>query len=372
MKVRSLQTVNEFERYVRFAEEAYRGNPFWVPTDLHHQTSLLAGNKEAGPHWTVQPFWVEREGQVLATVTAVVDELYNRHWNERMGHLLFFEAMPDADAAVASLFQAACEWLRAQGCGAARLSFLYAWQLPWTIDAYDAVPTLFHTYNPAYYHSYAKNAGFCTEHGVVQYQIAFTPELAARYREMVARADAAGVRLRSWDFSRLEEEGLVFAQLVNETFAGHWGSPQFSAAQMQGFAVAFRDVLPPDFLGFAEANGEPVGFVFALPDLNQALHRLRGKPVEENKDEFRRALTEIDHGVLQIIGVKLSQRGRGINLALAARSYLAMIERGYKTASYTVVLDDNWPSRRTAEKLGGRVTRNFIIYRKELVQRATA
>ena len=372
MKVRSLRTADEFKRYAGFAQEVYSQSQYWIPPDLHHLVSLLGGNKQAGLHWTVQPFWVESRGRILATLTAVVDELYNRHWNERMGHLLFFEALPDSDAAVAALFEAACEWLRAQGCGAARLSFLYAWQLPWTIDAYDTVPTLFHTYNPPSYHCYAKNAGFRTEQGVVQYQIAFTPELASRYREMVARVEAAGVRLRSWDFNRLEEEGLVFARLVNETFAGHWGSPQFSPAQMQGFAAAFKDVLPPNFPGFAEVNGEPVGFVFALPDLNQALHCLRGKPVEENMDELQRALGQIDHGVLLIIGVKSALRGRGINLALAARSYLAMIERGYKTASYTVVLDDNWPSRRTAEKLGGRVTRNFIIYRKELAQRSAA
>jgi hypothetical protein len=51
---------------------------------------------------------------------------------------------------------------------------------------------------------------------------------------------------------------------------------------------------------------------------------------------------------------------------MAARSYLNMSARGYRSASYTVVLDDNWPSRRTAEKLGARVTRNFNIYRREL------
>ena len=69
--------------------------------------------------------------------------------------------------------------------------------------------------------------------------------------------------------------------------------------------------------------------------------------------------------MLNTIGVKQPYRGRGINLALAAKSYLAMIARGYKTGSYTLVLDDNWRSRRTAEKLGGRVTRNFVTYRKE-------
>ena len=70
--------------------------------------------------------------------------------------------------------------------------------------------------------------------------------------------------------------------------------------------------------------------------------------------------------ILLIIGVRQAHRGRGINLAMAARSYLAMMARGYKTASYTVVLDDNWPSRRTAEKLGCKVIRNFVVYRKEL------
>ena len=48
------------------------------------------------------------------------------------------------------------------------------------------------------------------------------------------------------------------------------------------------------------------------------------------------------------IGVHQSARGRGVNLAMAAYSYLQLIERGAKYLSYTLVLDDNWPSRRTA------------------------
>jgi len=86
-----------------------------------------------------------------------------------------------------------------------------------------------------------------------------------------------------------------------------------------------------------------------LPDLNQAA---RGE--------------EVTHGMLLIIGVDAAHRGKGINLAMAARSYLAMMKTGYRSASYTVVLDDNWPSRRTAEKLGARVARNFMVYRREL------
>jgi GNAT superfamily N-acetyltransferase len=242
-------------------------------------------------------------------------------------------------------------------------------QLPLTIDAYDAAPTCFHTYNPPYYHSYIKNCGFITERGVVQYQIQFTPELAQRYRDILERSKDSGVVVRSWDLEKLEEEGDIFAALGNETFSAHWGFMPLPDAVMAGFTVELRHFLIPEFLGFAEVDGKQVGFVYSVPDLNQALHPMRDKVIEENLSEFQERFQQIDHGVLLIIGVKKQFRGRGINLALGAHSYLAMIERGYKTGSYTVVIDDNWPSRRTAEKLGARVTRNFNVYRKELIRK---
>lgn len=365
MNVRQLSTAEELRRYVDFAQEVYRDNPHWVPPDARHLTEMLAGRAGFGTRSQIQALLVEEGDRVLATVAAVRDEAYNRHWGEQMGHLLFFEALPDEDEAVGALLGAACDWLRGRGCHAARLSMLPGMQLPLTIDAYDSVPTVFHTFNPPYYHNYVKNGGFMTEHGVVQYQVRFTPELAARYREMVESAARSGVSLRSWDFDRLEEETETFTALGNETFSAHWGFMPLPSAVMRDLTVGIKDLLVADFTAFAESGGEAVGFVYSLPDLHQALHPMRGKNVEENPAEFRQRLAEIDHGVLLIIGVRESQRGRGVNLALAAKSYLAMIERGYKTASYTVVLDDNWPSRRTAEKLGARVTRNFNVYRKD-------
>jgi GNAT superfamily N-acetyltransferase len=367
VNVRLLRTAEELQRYVDLAEEVYRQNPYWVPPDAHHLTELLKGEAGFATYAQVQAFGVEEGDRLLATVTSVRSDVYDSHWGERIGHLLFFEALPGEDEAVSALMLTACDWLRAGGSQAARLSILPGMQMPLTIDAYDTVPTIFHTFNPSYYHSYIKNSGFRTERGVVQYQVQFTPELAERYREMVARAADSGVLIRSWDFDHLEEETEKFTLIANETFKAHWGFMPLPNAVMRGLTVGLKDLLIADFTAFAEADGKIVGLVYSLPDLNQACHPLRGKNLEENSTEFQQHLQGIDHGVLLIIGVKEGYRGRGINLALAAKSYLAMIERGYKTGSYTVVLDDNWPSRRTAEKLGARVTRNFNVYRKELI-----
>lgn len=362
-----VSTDQEIDRYIEFAQEVYRNNPYWLPPDPHHMHSMLTGQKEAGPHWIVQPFFAEREGRIEATITAVVDSLYEEHWKDAAGHLLFFEALPDRDDLVRQLFDQSCNWLKENGCKLARASFLYAWQTPWTIDAYDKVPTAFHTYNPPYYHSYAKNSGFRTGRGVVEFRVAFTDELKGRYQKMVSDSENTGVHLRPIDLDRAESEASLFWNLLNRTFAGHWGSPQFSEPQMQGFIDAMRPFFIKDSVCFAEVDGETAGFVFSFPDLNRAMHKLKGTPDEGSEEAFMKALGDVDHGVLLIIGVDEKFRGRGINLALAAKCYLGMIENGYRSASYTVVLDDNWPSRRTAEKLGAKIERNFVIYEKALV-----
>jgi hypothetical protein len=49
---------------------------------------------------------------------------------------------------------------------------------------------------------------------------------------------------------------------------------------------------------------------------------------------------------------------------MAARTYLELVKPGAKHLSYTLVLDDNWPSRRTGEKLGGYVCANYVTYRR--------
>lgn len=353
MKIHALQNPAEVERYLDFGAEVYQSNPYRVPPDKDYEVALLSGQTPHASHARIQPYWIEEGGLVQAVVTAVYDDAYNDHWNEKAGHLLFFEALPDAREAAVQLHEAACEWLRQCGASFSRHSCLFGWQLPLTIDAYDVTPTVFHTYNPPYYHSFIKSAGFHTEMGLLEFRVEFTEQLRQQYSGMVEAAERNGYRLRSFDFTRLEEETQIWTPIVNQAFSRHWGSPPFQASELEGLTVGLRDHLVPEITGFAEWNGEVVGEVYCLPDLNQAA---QGK--------------EVDHGVLLIIGVLEGHRGRGVNLALGARSFLAMMNRGYKSASYTVVLDGNHPSRRTAEKLGCRPARNFVAYRRNLGSRS--
>ena len=350
---------------MEFAANVYAGIAAWVPPDAHHMVAQLSGQAFGGSHTRIQPFWVEDDGRILATCTAVIDDLFNTHWHDRVGHVLFFEALPGQEAASGAVLDTTCRWLQQQGCRLARVGFLYGWQLPLTIDAYDEVPTTFHTLNPPYYHRYLKDAGFATESGQAEFIIDFTPELQARYEGMVETALKRGVVMRPWNFADAATEAVLFSRNYNATFGAHWGAPQFTVEDCAGLITGLRELHAEDLTAFADLDGETIGAVLALPDLNQMLHRLK-TVADPNSGEVGNALAAIDHGALLSIGVLESARGTGLNLAMAARVYLAMMARGYRSASYTTVLDDNWRSRRTAEKLGGRIRRNFVVYRREL------
>ena len=344
MRIQQVHTPEEVSRFISFFSEAWPGAKR-VPLEANYQASLFAGS----PSRKVQGFWAEEDGRILATVAAFVDEPFNRHWSEQSGHLHFFEARPEAREASKMLLDEAGAWLKQTGAAFARLSFFFGWAVGIANDSEDGLQTMFHSNNPHYYHSFVKNAGFFTEKGLVELRTDFTPDLESRYRGIVEEAGARGIRLRHWNMDRLEEEGKVFTRLFNETFAHHWGAPQWEEAEGVGFVMEYKGVTIPELTAFAEVDGELAGFVYAQPELNRAG---AGLPM--------------DHGVLFIIGVRERFRGRGVNLALAASSYLGMIGKGMKSASYTIVLDDNWPSRRTAEKLGGYVWHSYNVYRKDL------
>lgn len=341
--VEKLTGGDQYGRHAAFLQEVYRGNPYWRAGDPAHTAAMMSNHSPFAKHSTAQAFWVRDDDRILATATALFDEGFNRHWKQDAGHIHFFEALPGADEEAKLVLNAACQWLSDRGSCYARLGFLYAWQIGLTIDAYDEAPTAFHTYNPPYYHGFVKNAGFHTERGLVEYRVRFNEDLADRYRSMVQSAQA---RLRPMDPARVLEDTGEFCKLYNEAFAEHWGAPQFTTEEAAGLTLGLAELLEPNFVWFAEDRGETVGFVYSLPDLNQ--------------------LPEVRHGILLAIGVRKSHRGRSINLALAASSYLEMMKKGYESASYTVVLDDNYASRRTAEKLGCRAARNFVVYQKLL------
>jgi GNAT superfamily N-acetyltransferase len=315
-----------------------------LPT-LMGQSAMVAGK-------VVRPFAAREGGELVARVLAFLDPAYAKRWGEKLGHLVMFEAARGARDAVKRMIDAAREWLSAQGAVAARAGFYMPLDGPFVIDAYDILPPFLVRQNPDYYHALLKDAGFECEKGMVDYKIAVTPELEARYRsalEAVRRAGFEVVALADIPPARRVAD---FAPAFNEAFYNHWGFVAMPAEAFAEFFAIFEMVGGLDTTAIAYLNGEVVGTVMVMPE-QTAMAAL--KPGRQLSDSEKLNFLGI--------GVREPARGRGVNLAIASHAYLKLIERGAKYLSYTIVMDDNWPSRRTAEKLGAEVCANYVAYR---------
>jgi hypothetical protein len=338
------------ERFVLFHDEVY------APRHVHWRTlipvylPMLLGEGPFAHTRRVRPFLARDGERILARVVAVVDERYNRHWGDTLGHLVMFEAHPGTRDIVRSLMDAACAWLAEQGMTAARAGFGVN-DMPFLIDDDGSLPPSILRQNPPYYHALLKDAGFQTEQGCVDYKIEVTPEREASWRRAVRRAERRGiklVRLRDVPARRRIRE---FAALWHDAFSQHFGYiPQTDDELAFAFSLG-EPIGVYDFSLLAYLNGEAVGGLWAMPDTSTFAHAARPLRADEQVNFLG-------------IGVRAEGRGLGINLAMASHAYLALARAGAGWMSYTLVMDDNWPSRRTAEKLGGQVCANYVIYRR--------
>jgi hypothetical protein len=339
--------------FILFRDRVYEDRGARWPTLTPLELPTLMGESPFAEGRTFRPLVARDGGEIVARGAALVDQRYLDRWDDAVGHLVMFEALPGAGDATKQLMDRACDWLRGQGMRAARAGFGGGSDLPFVIDDYETLPPMLVRHNPAYYHSLLKDAGFESEQGWVDYRIEVTPELVARWTSALESARRAGfdiVPLRD-----VPEAGraAVFTHVWNEAFQSHWGISVFTEDEV----ALLQSFLGPmgmfDLSVIAYHGDEPVGVLWVTPD-STAVATLA--PGRELRPEER--VNFLGIGVLE------QARGRGVNLAMAAYSYLELVQAGATHLSYTLVLDDNWPSRRTAEKLGAHVCANYMVYRR--------
>jgi GNAT superfamily N-acetyltransferase len=345
------QALTEF---ILFHDRVYEYRAARWPAALPMHLPLLMGQTPFASGRQMRPFAARVGGEIVARAVAIVDEHYIRHWNEPLGHIVMFEAMPETRAAVKALMDAACEWLRGRGMKAARAGSGLL-EFPFAIDEYDTLPPNLLRQNPGYYHNLLKDAGFETEKGWVDYKIEVTPELIDRYRSAVEAAARGGFEIVPIKDADPAKRVHQFTTIWNDAFKSHWGAAPFSEDEVALLFELFAMSGGNQTSVVAYRGAEPVGTLMVEPEATAGAALAPGRTLKQSEK-----LNWLG------IGVHSSARGRGVNLAMASYAYLKLIERGAKYLSYTLVLDDNWPSRRTAEKLGARVCANYVVYRRNL------
>lgn len=352
VKIESPSGEEALTEFILFQDRVYEYRSARWAAMVAVQLPLLMGDGPFAEGRVIRPFAARDTNGLVARAVAVVDRRYQRHWNEALGHIVMFEAMPDTSESVTAMIDRASEWLKGQGAIAARAGYGLL-EFPFVIDDYESLPPDIARQNPDYYHALLKDAGFETEQGWVDYKIQVTPELVARYESALERCRDSGFEIVALSDLPAARRLRDFEPTWNQAFARHWGTTPFTTAELAFLFEFFGMSGALETSVLAYRDGQPVGALMVTPPTPDGAILKPGRKLDD-----REKLNFLGIGVLE------SARGRGVNLAMAAYSYLHLIKNGSKYLSYTLVLDDNWPSRRTAEKLGAKVCANYVTYRR--------
>lgn len=363
-----IETVSDRRRlreFLRLPWKLYAGDPYWVPPLLADQRKLLDPRRH--PFYRNarrELFLARRGGEVCGRVAAIVDELHNQTHGDRTGFFGFFECVDDP-AVAAALLGAARQWVqqhaKASLRGPVNPSLNYESGL--LVDGFHTSPTLLMPHNPPYYARLLESCGFQKSRDMYTYWLDRSFQLPEKVRRIAQRVVERGrFRVRSAEMKHFQREVDSIRAIYNAAWRRLWGFVPMTDEEFAVMARSLKPIVLPEFVLLAEVDGRAVGFLLALPDVNQVLKRLDGHLLPFGFLKLLFGLRRIDVLRVPIMGFLPEHQKVGA----AAVMYLELARRalaqGYQGLEMSWILEDNTMMNRAAEMLGARRRKTYRIY----------
>jgi GNAT superfamily N-acetyltransferase len=358
--------------FIELSWKVNAGDPQWVPPLRMALVPVLDRKKHPfHQHADVAYFLAERGPEVVGRVAACVNHQYNQFHNDLTGFFGFFECTDDAGVA-AALLDAAAEWLRARGRDLMRGPMNFSTNDEFSspgvlIDGFDTPPTVMMSHNPRYYAGLMDAAGMEKTKDLVAYWI--PDRIPERLRNAMERlANRAGVTIRSVRMKELKSEVAKVQEVYNAAWSQNWGFVPMTEAEFNHMAKEMKPVVDPDLVLLAEkADGEPIGFLLALPDLNRAFKHLPdGRMFPFGLFKVLWQKRKIDTARLLTLGLKPGYQHLGLGAAMYTRLLQIGVGKGYTGAEGSWILEDNHEMCTALEKLGADQYKRYRVYDRVL------
>jgi GNAT superfamily N-acetyltransferase len=244
------------------------------------------------------------------------------------------------------------------------------------IDGFDDTPRILMTYNPPYYQNYIEEAGFQKAMDLWAYSLDIEhfrehmPEKLIRVTEKVRERKNFVVRkIRMKEF---DQEVDRIKPIYNKSWERNWGFVPMTDPEFDKLAKDLKQLLDPNVVIIVEQDGEAIGFGLSLPDLCQPLRMAYPHPGENEiittiKLAWHwKVRHQVDWLRVFALGVLPEYRGTGVDALMYIETAKAAIQRGYKWAEMSWILENNEMMNRSIQMLGGKVYKTYRMFEKKI------
>lgn len=368
VKIKPVKSKRDLAEFIRFPYRLHRQFPAWIPPLISEtKTVLNRGKNPFFKHASMEMFIAQVNGQTVGRIAAIIDQNYIKVRNRAIGQFGFFDAIQDKNVAFA-LFNTASKWLREEGMvsmlGPTNPSMND--EIGVLIDAFDLPPAIKMVWNPPYYVTLFKAAGFKKEMDIYAWNLE-TKDFSQRILKTgEAVLKRTRVTFRNPNMKKFDDEIEIVRNIYNQAWSENWGFVPWNAEEFEHLAKSMKQVIDPRLILIAELDGEPVGFSFALPDINLALKHLNGRLFPIGLPKLLWYSRKIKRLRIVILGVIKKFRNRGIDTAMYFKTWQIGTEIGYTSGEMSWILENNRRMNRAAKMMGAERYKTYRIYERSL------
>ena len=361
------------KRFILLPECLHRDDPAYI-APLHMEREEALGPKNPFFGHAKAQFWLAvQDGRDVGRISAQIDTLAQSLRPDEPG-MFGMLASEDNPEIFKLLLQTAANWLRQQGMRQMRGPFNLSVneEMGALIDGFDTPPMLLMPHDMPYLAPQIAAQGLTKAKDVYAYLYDMRVELPESVRRMLARELPPGLKLRQLNMKNIKEEVRHVTSIFNDAWSENWGFVPLTEAETDHMGKSMKPLLNPRMTSLVEYNGEPVAFMIALPNLNEAIKGLDGKilPFGWATLLWRLKVAGVKTARVPLMGVRRSISKDMIGSLLP---YLMInmvrhegLKMGYTHIELSWILEDNMPMRRIIEGLDAKLYKSYRLFEKAL------
>ena len=238
------------------------------------------------------------------------------------------------------------------------------------VAGFDTDPTVMMGHGKPYYERLLLAAGFAPLKDIHTWEL----DIDRPFPPIVQRIVDAGaknprIRIRPLRKRQFDGEFATILGILNDAWSANWGFVPLSPAEIVHAGKKFKPIVFEDLIYIADYDGEPVGFMISVPDMNETLKPLNGNLlpfgwakllIQLNRPRARRIRVPLMGIVKKLQGTRMASllafmmiertRQSAVNHFRASRGEIGWI------------LEDNTPMRSIAEVIDAEITRTYRVY----------
>ncbi len=367
VEVVEVESASQLGQFIDYPNKLYKGDPNYVPPLKIERKEFFDTKKN--PFYRsakVKLFLAMKGSEVVGRIATCVNFNHNEFHEEQTGFFGFFDCPDDFDIA-SVLLKVAMITLKKEGMDKMRgpMNFSTNHECGFLVEGFDSPPVVMMPYNQPYLPKLAEQFGLKKAMDLLAYKLTDEtpiPDRILRIAETMQKR--AKITLRSLRLSDFDNEVKKISHIYRNAWEKNWGFVPMTKEEFDYMAAQLKQIVDPELALIAEYNGEAVGFSLALPDINQVLIRMNGKlfPLGLAKLLWHTKIKKsIDGCRIIMLGILPEFRNRGIDSVLYVSTYRRGVERGYRWAELSWILETNERMRRGVEQLGAKVYKRYRI-----------